>query len=558
MPAGTVNAESFAPGPQAAAGAAEATAAQAQGISDFRRRAAGGILINSAFQVGLVAASVLRGVVVAAFLTRSDYGVWGIVSLTLFTALSLKTVFGASDKYIQQSDEDQEDAFYRAFTVEIIFAAVIAPVAVGVVFGSAYVAGHKAILAPGLVMLLMLPSIALQFPIATFYRRMQFRRQRSLQAVEPVVGAVVMVTLAILGAGYWSFVFGALAGSWASAVVTVRASPYKLRWRYHRGTLGTYVRFSLPLLISSASMLAVFQVIMLAGATPLGLAGLGAYTLVGNIVQFTDQADNIVTETLYPAVCAVSGRASLVSEIFVKTNRLALMWAVPFGVGVALFARDLVHFVLGPRWGPAVPLLEIMGLVTAFNHVGYNWSAFVKSRGTTWPMAVTAVAVSAVVIASAIPLMYSDGVVGIGYAFALGTAVGLVLRSVVMVRFFSGVHPLRHLVRAFAPTMVAVVPVLAARAAFGPDPSLASGLGLLALYLAVTAAATALFERSLISEVLGYMRHRKPGNGGNVAGDPDSGRSPEAAIKIPLRVPARGGARGAMPTRVPDRSRRSG
>ena len=325
-----------------------------------------------------------------------------------------------------------------------------------------------------------------------------------------MVGAVVMVSLAVLGAGYWSFVAGALAGSWASAVVTVRASPYKLRWRYHRGTLGSYVRFSLPLLVSSASMLAVFQVIMLVGVKPLGLAGLGAYTLVGNVVQFTDQADNIVTETMYPAVCAVSDRTPLLSEIFVKSNRLALMWAVPFGVGVALFARDLAHFVLGPRWGPAVPLLEIMGVVTALNHVGYNWSAFVKSRGKTWPMAVLAVVVSAVVIATAIPLMYSDGVVGIGYAFGIGTLVGLVMRSVALRHFFSGVRPLRHLIRAFAPTLVAVVPVLAIRAAFGPDPTLVGGLSLLALYLAVTAAATYFFERPLIAEVLSYMRRRKP------------------------------------------------
>ena len=517
MPIQAANVEAPRPRPDAGEGAAPATGEQPpatgeqpRGIGDFRRRAAGGIMINSAFQVGLVAASLLRGVVVAAFLTRSDYGIWGIVSLTLWTALSLKTVFGASDKYIQQSDEDQEDAFHRAFTVEIIFAAILAPVAVAVVLASTYLAGHKAILAPGLVMLLMLPSIALQFPIATFYREMQFRRQRTLQAVEPVLGAVVMVTLAILGAGYWSFVIGALAGSWASAVVTVRASRYKLRWRYDRGTLRTYFRFSLPLLISSASVIGVFQVIMLVGVKPLGLAGLGAYTLTGNIVQFTDQADNIVTETLYPAVCAVSTRTRLLSEIFVKSNRLALMWAVPFGVGVALFAGDLARFVLGPRWGPAVPLLEIMGVVTAFNHVGYNWSAFVKSRGTTWPVAVMAVVVSAVVIASAVPLMYADGVVGIGYAFGIGTAVGLALRCVVMFRFFSGVDPVRHLIRAFAPTLVAIVPVLAARTVFGADPSLLSGLGLLTLYLGVTAVATYFFERPLIAEVLGYLRRRKP------------------------------------------------
>ena len=52
----------------------------------------------------------------------------------------------------------------------------------------------------------------------------------------------------------------------------------------------------------------MFQVIYLVGVGPLGLAGLGAFTLVGNIVQFTDQADNIMTKTLYPG--GVRGQAT--------------------------------------------------------------------------------------------------------------------------------------------------------------------------------------------------------------------------------------------------------
>jgi O-antigen/teichoic acid export membrane protein len=120
--------------------------------------------------------------------------------------------------------------------VEIIIDAVLA--AAAVVPGSSYLAGHRTILAPGLVALLMLLSIALQFPIVTFCREMQFRRQWRLQGIELLLGAAVMVTLAVLGAGYWSFVTGALAGSWASAVVPLRACPYNLRWHYDRDTLG--------------------------------------------------------------------------------------------------------------------------------------------------------------------------------------------------------------------------------------------------------------------------------------------------------------------------------
>ena len=40
-----------------------------------------------------------------------------------------------------------------------------------------------------------------------------------------------------------------------------------------------------------------------------------------------------MTNTLYPAICAVRDRKDVLFEAFVKSNRLALMWALPFGFG---------------------------------------------------------------------------------------------------------------------------------------------------------------------------------------------------------------------------------
>ena len=52
--------------------------------------------------------------------------------------------------------------------------------------------------------------------------------------------------------------------------------------------------------------------------------------LAATIQSFTDSADQLVTGALYPAICAVRDRTGLLHESFVKSNRLALMWAVPF------------------------------------------------------------------------------------------------------------------------------------------------------------------------------------------------------------------------------------
>ena len=478
------------------------------GIRDLRRHVARGMLTNGGFQVGLLGLTAARGLVVAAFVSRSDYGLWGLIGLTLWTALGLKSQFGAGEKYIQQSEANQEHAFQRAFTIDVIFSCLTIPVAAAVVVGVAVGAGNPKVVLPGLVLLLMVPAMVLQFPVATFYRRMEFRRQRLLQSIDPVITAVATVGLAIAGAGYWSLVAGTLIGSWAGAAVIAYLSPFKLRFRYDRGTLGQYARFSAPLVLSAVAVLALFQTIYLVGSHAIGVAGLGAFTLAGNLVQFTDQADTVITETLYPAICAVKDRRALLSEIFVKSNRVSLMWAVPFGIGLTLFAPDLVRFVLGHRWVPAVGVLQILGAVTAVHHVGYNWAAFVKARGITWPIAVAGVLVSAVTIGAAVPLMYADGVIGLAYAFVIGEAVALTIRGVVMARFFQGLSILSHLARAFAPTAVAALPVLLVRATHHGEHSLPAAILVFLLYVATTVAATWALEGPLVREAIGYMVRR--------------------------------------------------
>jgi O-antigen/teichoic acid export membrane protein len=477
---------------------------------DVRRHLARGMLTNGAFDLGLIGLTALRGFAVAAFVTSADYGLWGLIGLTVWTAIGLKTQFGAGEKYIQQSDANQEHAFQRAFTAELIFTGAAVPLACAAVLVIAQVTGNSEVIAPGLVLVLLLPATALQLPISTFYRRLDFGRQRTLQAVDPVVAAIVTVGLAIAGAGYWSFVAGLLAGAWSQAVVALLMSHYRIALRYESGMLRQYVSFSAPLLVAALAVLALFYSLYLVGSHALGVAGLGAFTLAGNIVQFTDQADTTLTTTLYPAVCAVNDRVSLLSEIFVKSNRLSLIWAVPFGVGVALFASDLVHFVLGTKWVPAIAILEIMGIVTAVHHVGYNWAAFVKARGMTWPIAISAVLVSAVTLAAAVPLMYSHGLVGLGIAFAIGELVGFAIRGIWITRFFTGVRIFRQLGRAFAPAVIAALPVLLIRAAVGSDRSLGIAIAMFALYVLTTIAATAVLERPLLREAAGYMVGKRP------------------------------------------------
>jgi O-antigen/teichoic acid export membrane protein len=472
---------------------------------DLRQRTARGTIVNGLFLVGLNFLGLLRGFIVAGLVSTSDYGVWGILAMTLAAFLLLKRA-SVGGKYVQQSELDQEAAFQKAFTFEIASTGGFMVLLLAAIPLLALVYGREEIVAPGLCLAAMLPATALSAPTWVFYRRMEFVKQRAVQAVDPVVGFVVAVGLAVAGAGYWGLVAGVVAGVWAGALVAVIASPYPLTLRWDSRAAHDYFSFSWPVIVASLSTIVIAQGSVLVGEGQLGLAGVGAIVLAATIAQYADRVDAIVTETLYPAICAVQDRADLLYESFVKSNRLALMWGVPFGVGLALFAPDLVEFGIGDKWDPAVVLLQTFGLTAAAGHLGFNWHAFYRARGETRPMAVVAAVTMVAFLAAAVPLLVSNGLPGFALGIGIMTAVTLVARSYFIVRLFPGFSMVRWAARAVAPTVPAIAVVLLLRVVETGDRTLALALGELALYLAVTAAATIVLEKALLREVVGYLR----------------------------------------------------
>src|SRR5947208_263483 len=267
----------------------------------------------------------------------------------------------------------------RAFTLELgaglglaAVMAVFAPL-LGVVYG------RPELVAPALVLALMMVGTSLQAPIWIFYRNLDFLRQRILLAVEPLVGFAVTIALAAAGYGYWSLVVGAVAGALAGAAVALAWSPYRLALRFDRVTLRDYVTFSWPLVLASAAVLVMAQLAVFVGNLTLGLAGAGAIGLAATISAYTDKVDDVITDTIYPVICRIRDRADVMFEAFVKSNRLSLMWGAPFGIGLTLFAADLIDFGIGEKWSSALFLFQVLGVNAALHHIGFNWTAFYRA-----------------------------------------------------------------------------------------------------------------------------------------------------------------------------------
>jgi O-antigen/teichoic acid export membrane protein len=240
-----------------------------------------------------------------------------------------------------------------------------------------------------------------------------------------------------------------------------------------------------------------------------GLAAAGFITLAVTLTRYIDRADQIVTATIYPAICAIQGQRRALTEMYLKSNRATLLWVLPYAVGVVLFAPDLVHFVLGPRWAPAVVLLQGLAIVGAITQLGFNWFSFFRAHGDTRPPAVeaTAGAVAFLILAPAGLLL--DGFHGFVLGRIAAALVPLCVRGVFVRRLLPTVRFRQIVAPTLPPILAATAAALLLRAVLwgGPRP-LGQAIAEAALFVAVYTAAALGRERALVLELIRGLRGR--------------------------------------------------
>lgn len=472
---------------------------------ELRARTVRGALVTAAFLVLVDGLVVAQGLVVTRLLGPELIGLYGVVTVTTMTIIALKRV-GIDEAYVQQDEEGQEAEFQRAFTLELGTSVVFALLLCALAPAVAAVYGDDRLVGLMLATAYLPIAFALQAPLWVFLRRMEYGRQRALQAIQPVVSFAVTVPLAASGFGVYSLVVGPLAGYVLAVGVTIAASPYRLRLRFDPATARRYLAFGVPTLVATLATLVVQQGQVLAFDVSEGLVWVGYLVLAVTVTRYVDRADQIVTSTLYPAIAAIQNRTATLEELFTKSNRATLLWTLPYTAALVLFAGDLVSFALGEAWREAVILIQGLAVAGLLQHLGFNWFAFYRAHGLARPPAVEAASSAAAFLLLAIPGLVLLGVEGFvaGRIAAVGVAVAV--RAHYIRRMLPGVRPAVMIGPALVTTAIAAAAVLTLRLAlWGSDRGLGQATLEALLFVATFAAVAVRRERPLLAELRGAI-----------------------------------------------------
>ncbi|MGI8608646.1 MAG: oligosaccharide flippase family protein [Candidatus Dormibacteria bacterium] len=480
-----------------------ATTAAAAG-RPLGQRALHGVILTAAFALGIEALKAAAGLLSARLLLPSDFGVAGVA---IYAIALVAAVFNLDvESRLIQAKTSPDESYDYAFTLQCVagLGYGLLAVAAGPVLARVY--GVPVLVPVCAVLALQAVTLPGLVPLAVLQRDLDWMRQRLVGSVGPVLGAVATVTLALQHAGVWALIVGQVLSALAGPVVlwgVVRRRP-RLRWPIPRQDLRFFLSFGWPLWVGGLLWLASSNGMILEVKLALGLTVLGYFRVATGLGERIDTAERVLSSVLFPVICRLTDPDHL-RRAFNVSARMLLLWAVPTGLGLAVFATDLVHIVLGPRWEQIIPLVRVEGVVEVFNSIATMWALFYAAAGNTRPSLWLSLQVNLLLLASIGIAGFLFGIVGVAGVVGLASLFSLYQRRRLVQRLFPGLPVVRPALPLLLSGLLASAIAVALTGLVGTQgwPSLALRL---AAFAAVFCAGAWLVERRLILEGISLMR----------------------------------------------------
>lgn len=328
----------------------------------LRNKTVRGVMWAFLERVGTQLVHFLVTIVLARLLTPADYGTIGMLSVFLsISQLFIDSGFGSA--LIRKNDRSDED-----FSTVFWYNLTIAFICYGLLFFSApFIASfYKMPILIGVLRVIGLNLIInalYTVQVTRLTAHVQFWLQAKIAVTGAVVSGVVGITLAYCGCGAWSLVGQSLSAAMFSCVMFWVFSGWRPRFLFSRASFRQLFGFGSKIMVAS-SLHTIYSNIspMIIGrrysAEDLGFyaRGDGLASLPGGVFQST------LGRVIFPVLSSIQDDEQRLKAVYNRYLRLVTSLVAPLMLLLAACAKPIVLLLLGEKWLPCVPYLQLLAV----------------------------------------------------------------------------------------------------------------------------------------------------------------------------------------------------
>ena len=271
-------------------------------------------------------------------------------------------------------------------------------------------------------------------PEGLLQREMRFSRLVSIDFLQLVVGSSTSVILAVRGMGVWALVIGSIVANTVRSAALVTSSPWRMRFGFDAAEVRGIVGFSAGVMGANVvNYLARYTDRLVIGRL-LGATQLGYYDYAYRFYVYPQEAiTSVLIRIMFPTFSRMQNDPGQLGRAFLRANGAIALITFPMMIGLAAVADPFVRVVLGDRWAPIIPLVQILAPVAMLSSLAATPGQLFLALGRAglrfwWAVGYT----SAIVVAILCGVPW--GVQGIALAF------GAVMVPINIVAFWLAMH----------------------------------------------------------------------------------------------------------------------
>lgn len=386
-------------------------------------------------RMGVKSLGLISSVVLARLLVPEDFGLVAI-AMAIYAFIELFGALGLGTVLIQRQSADDAD-YNTAWTFKVLF--------------GLFAAGCLVLLAPlvagfydeprleAVIWVIALASVfsgAANIGTVNFQKDMDFRKELQFQLVPKLISFGITLTLALVFRNYWALVLGTIASQFVSLVYSYVVHPF--RPRFSLQSFRRLFSFSRWLLLNNVLFFVNDRASELLVGKMLSTSAVGLFSLSKEIAQLpTAEVAKPINKATFPVYSRFQNDFRELRQAYLSTVALTTALTLPAALGIALVAPLLVEVVLGEKWLPMVPLLQLLAISNLLLSITVNNSFVYMACGRPDFMFAINLSRTLLFFVLLLPLLDVSGLVGIGQARLVTTLVMLAAVQVVMSRFLS-------------------------------------------------------------------------------------------------------------------------
>lgn len=367
----------------------------------------------------------VAGVVLARLLVPEDYGVFAIGMIVLTAALSMNEL-GVSLAIVRWRDGIDEIA-PTVVTLAALWSLLL--FGVGFLGAPAFAAALGSPDAAPLIRVMIVCVVidaAAAVPAALLTRYFMQKQRLVADLTSFVLGTVLTLTLAYLGYGAWSMVWGLVLTNVVTGAMVMWLAPRLYAPGLSVAAARELLAFGLPLAGASVLAFAILNVDYVVVGSQLGATQLGFYLLAFNLASWpVSLISSTIRRVSLAGFSRVADNPSRAGEAFARASSVVMAVTVPLGVLMLAYAEPGIVLLYGAKWAPsadALRFLSVLGIGRVAMELAYDYLVAVgRGRANLWIQGLWfACLVPALVVGARV-----DGIRGVaaGHAVVVGLVV---------------------------------------------------------------------------------------------------------------------------------------